>query len=181
MALLFLVMLSIGTVSICLLEGWRPAVGIYWTVVTLSTVGYGGTHPNTAGGRLFASFFMLFGVGCTARLVAEFSAMPLHAHRRKLELAVLNQYGDHLTEEELWELAAGEQLQALGLSSSPEYVTRNEFTLAMLIRMHKLDEADLSSCFEAFGKLDTTNDGKLDLRDVRAIRARERASSRRYE
>ena len=41
-------------------------------------------------------------------------------------------------EEELWELAAGEQVRALGLSQSDHYVTKNEFCLAMLVRIENL-------------------------------------------
>ena len=167
-ALLFVVVLTVGAASICALEGWRPAVGFYWSVVTMSTVGYGGEHPRTEAGKLFAAGFMLIGVMIAARLVAEFSALPLYAHRRRLELAVLRQYGDVLEEEELWELACGEQLQTLGLSESPAYVTRNEFTIAMLVRMHKLEERDLRMCQEAFGKLDVDRSGRLDMNDVRA-------------
>ena len=37
--------------------------GLYWAVVTMSTVGYGSGTPKTDGGRLFAAFYMLFGQG----------------------------------------------------------------------------------------------------------------------
>ena len=35
--------------------------GLYWAVVTMSTVGYGSGTPETDGGRLFAAFYMLLG------------------------------------------------------------------------------------------------------------------------
>ena len=81
---------------------------------------------------------MLLGVGATGKLFSDFSALPLHAHRARLERHVLMQYGDALDEEGLWELAAGEQLASLGLSQSQGYVTKNEFVLAMLVRMEKV-------------------------------------------
>ena len=37
---------------------------------------------------------------------------------------VLGQYGDELHEEQLWELASGDQMQSLGLSQSDDFVTR---------------------------------------------------------
>jgi hypothetical protein len=97
-ALLFAVLVGGGAGCICALEGWSYAVGLYWAVVTLSTVGYGGLTPVTEGGRLFATVFMLFGVGCTAKLFSEIAALPLRVHRRKIEKLVLTQYGDELEE-----------------------------------------------------------------------------------
>ena len=35
--------------------------------------------------------------------------LPLHAYRRKMETRILGQYGDVLHEDQLWELAAGDQ------------------------------------------------------------------------
>ena len=58
----------------------------------MSTVGYGSGTPDTDGGRLFAAFYMLFGVSCMANFVGELAERPLRAHRRKLENLVSNRY-----------------------------------------------------------------------------------------
>ncbi len=39
---------------------------LWWSVVTLTTVGYGDTFPLTAGGKLFASGVMIIGIGIVA-------------------------------------------------------------------------------------------------------------------
>ncbi|MGL1931265.1 MAG: ion transporter [Desulfotalea sp.] len=39
---------------------------LWWAVTTLSSVGYGDMYPVTAGGRLFASFVILIGIGVFA-------------------------------------------------------------------------------------------------------------------
>ena len=49
---------------------WR---GIWWAFQTITTVGYGDVLPVTAGGRVFAIFFMLFGIGLLATLSASFA------------------------------------------------------------------------------------------------------------
>ena len=140
---LFTALVCVGACGICAFEGWSALSGVYWAVVTLATVGYGGEVPSSEGSRAFASAFMLLGVGCTGKIFSDFSAIPLAAHRRALERKVLRQYGDELDEEALWELAAGSELATLGLSASDEYVDRNEFVLAMLVRMGKISTDDL--------------------------------------
>ena len=41
-------------------------VSIYWAIVTMTTVGYGDIHPNTAFGQTVASFIMILGYGILA-------------------------------------------------------------------------------------------------------------------
>lgn len=42
---------------------------IWWTVVTLMTVGYGDMYPVTTMGKVFAEFLMVLGVGLTASFI----------------------------------------------------------------------------------------------------------------
>ncbi|HMB27189.1 MAG TPA: potassium channel family protein, partial [Blastocatellia bacterium] len=42
-----------GTVGYRALEGWSWFDGLYMTVITLATIGYGETHPLTPAGRAF--------------------------------------------------------------------------------------------------------------------------------
>jgi len=55
-------LMAIGTVAYHYLEGWSWTSSLYFTVVTMSTVGYGDLHPTNDGTRLFTIFFILFGV-----------------------------------------------------------------------------------------------------------------------
>ena len=88
------------------------------------------------------------------------------AHRKRLETRVLQQYGDELGADELWELAAGAHMMHLGLVEDEMSVTRDEFCLAMLVRMEKISADDLSRCQAAFDKLDVVRNGVLDQNDV---------------
>ena len=53
-------------------------VGVYWTIVTLTTVGFGDIHPITSMGRFLASLIMILGYGIiavpTGIVSAEYSA-----------------------------------------------------------------------------------------------------------
>ncbi len=55
-------LLIIGTIVFHRLEDWTWIQSFYFTVVTLATVGYGDLHPTSDASRLFAAFFILFGV-----------------------------------------------------------------------------------------------------------------------
>lgn len=55
--------LVLGTVGFHLLEGWSLLDSLYVSAQTVTTVGYGDLTPQTVGGRLFATVFMMFGVG----------------------------------------------------------------------------------------------------------------------
>jgi voltage-gated potassium channel len=59
-----------GTAGFCAIEGWSVADGLYMTVMTITTVGYGPPLPLTPAGRDFAIVFMVVGVGTTGYLIS---------------------------------------------------------------------------------------------------------------
>lgn len=52
-----------GTLGYHLIEGWSLLDGLYMTVITLATVGYGETHPLSTAGRLFTMILIMGGIG----------------------------------------------------------------------------------------------------------------------
>jgi voltage-gated potassium channel len=59
--LLFLIIL-IGTVGFRFLEKVDFFTALYWTVVTVATIGYGDVIPHTLGGRIFSIIIIISGV-----------------------------------------------------------------------------------------------------------------------
>jgi voltage-gated potassium channel len=55
--------MGVGMVAFVLLEGWSVVDALYVAAQTVTTVGYGDVVPRTRNGRIFATFFMLAGVG----------------------------------------------------------------------------------------------------------------------
>jgi len=49
--------------------------GIWWAVVTITTVGYGDIHPITTGGRVVAGFLMISGIGVLGAFIAAFNSL----------------------------------------------------------------------------------------------------------
>lgn len=55
--------LLIGTVAFHFLENWNWIQSFYFSVESMTTVGYGDFHPTTDMSRLFTAFYILFGAG----------------------------------------------------------------------------------------------------------------------
>ncbi|HVX47895.1 MAG TPA: potassium channel family protein [Candidatus Saccharimonadales bacterium] len=61
--------LAIGTVVYHLVEHFSWLNAYYFSVITLTTVGYGDLTPHTAFGKLFTTFYVLSGVGIITTFV----------------------------------------------------------------------------------------------------------------
>ncbi|MDE0231081.1 MAG: potassium channel family protein [bacterium] len=80
-----------------LFEGTHPAEGLWWALVTLTTVGYGDVGSVTTGARIVGSLLMLTGIGALAFITANIAAffvdsdfkkelqIELHAIHERLE------------------------------------------------------------------------------------------------
>jgi len=57
------IVLAAGTTFYSLVEGWGVLDSLYFSVVTLTTVGLGDLAPQTAPGKVFTIFYVLIGLG----------------------------------------------------------------------------------------------------------------------
>ncbi|MBU0623984.1 MAG: potassium channel family protein [Candidatus Thermoplasmatota archaeon] len=55
-------MIAVGTVVYHHIEGWTWIDSFYFSVCSMTTVGYGDLVPTTEGARLFTAFYVLVGV-----------------------------------------------------------------------------------------------------------------------
>lgn len=55
--------ISVGSVFYHFVEGMRWIDSIYFSVITLTTVGYGDISPKTDFGKLFTIFYVIIGIG----------------------------------------------------------------------------------------------------------------------
>ncbi len=63
------VVLVTGVVFYRLAEGWSLADSLYFTVIALSTIGFGDFAPTTTFSRLFTVLYAIVGVGLIGTLV----------------------------------------------------------------------------------------------------------------
>src|SRR5215470_4860422 len=83
--------IALGTVAFHLLEGWSILDSLYVTAQTVTTVGFGDIAPRTVLGRLFATVFMMIGVGVvlyaltsTMQSIVHSELFARYGHSRKM-------------------------------------------------------------------------------------------------
>lgn len=64
----FLVIFA-GSLFYHFVEDWRWLDAIYFSIISLATVGYGDLTPQTDAGKIFTIFYLVFGIGIFAALV----------------------------------------------------------------------------------------------------------------
>ena len=74
-----------GTVFFHLVEGWSWLDSYFFTVVTLSTVGYGNLVPATVAGKIGTTVFIIAGLGIFAAAIQRFGFHAIARHRRDSE------------------------------------------------------------------------------------------------
>jgi len=61
--------LVLGTWFYARFEHWRLLDSLYFTVTTLTTVGYGDLSPQTDAGKIFTIFYLFVGIGLLSGFV----------------------------------------------------------------------------------------------------------------
>ncbi|HRV76438.1 MAG: two pore domain potassium channel family protein [Candidatus Nomurabacteria bacterium] len=72
-----------------LFEDWRWLDSIYFSVVSLTTVGYGDVSPVTDGGKIFTMFYLIFGI-------AIFGAFINNILKSRVAKRTLKSYEEHI-------------------------------------------------------------------------------------
>jgi voltage-gated potassium channel len=70
--------------------------GIWWSIVTLTTVGYGDISPTTVGGRVIAILIMFFGIGLLGTLSASLAAIIISKRMRENRGMSTSSFTDHI-------------------------------------------------------------------------------------
>jgi len=97
---ILLLILFTGTFGYMEIEGWQAFDALYMTVVTLSTVGYGETHPLSPAGKMFTMLLIILGIGNVAFVFRTLSLELLNpfigrAVKEKKMLKQLNKLSGH--------------------------------------------------------------------------------------
>ncbi|MCS6884710.1 MAG: NAD-binding protein [Acidobacteriota bacterium] len=90
----------VGVSGYVVIEDWPLLDAIYMTVITLSTIGYGETHPLSPAGRIFTVFLILTGLGIIGYGLSIFAAFivdgqlgrVIKRHRMEQKLRALSKH-----------------------------------------------------------------------------------------
>ncbi len=72
--------LSTGTIVYHEVEHFSWLNAYYFSVITLTTVGYGDLTPHTTAGKIFTTFYVLFGIG----IITTFISLTLRRRAEKV-------------------------------------------------------------------------------------------------
>jgi voltage-gated potassium channel len=62
--------LSIGTITYHALEHLSWVDAYYFSVITLTTIGYGDIVPHTSAGKIFTTFYVMVGIGIITAFIS---------------------------------------------------------------------------------------------------------------
>lgn len=76
--------IAYGTIGFHFLEGQTWLTSLYWTFVTIGTVGYGDYSPETAAGMIFTITLIVFGIGTFALAIEALVDLLLKRRQMKI-------------------------------------------------------------------------------------------------
>ena len=87
-------LVATGTVFFRVVEGWSWLDAYFFTVVTLSTVGYGEIVPVTAVGKIGTTVFILLGLGIFIAAVQQWGQFAMRKREEHTEWLITRLGGD---------------------------------------------------------------------------------------
>lgn len=149
---LFLLLLTCGLL-IGYFEHWDLQTTLYYTIVTMTTVGYGDVTPNTQSMRLFAVLFIPLSVAVMANFLGTVAGIYMERKVRDTEREFLQR---HMTEEDF------EYMD----SNKDGIVKYGEFLSFMLVALRKVEKHDLIMLRRLYDSLDADQKGALKKEDL---------------
>ena len=91
-----LILIFLSSIAMSYFEKWNIGDSLWWSIVTVTTVGYGYICPKTFSGRIVASILMIFGIGFIGSLTSTLSTYFIkkenirhHHHKKKNNYTIL--------------------------------------------------------------------------------------------
>lgn len=156
-----------GAFAYMWLEDLSFVDAFYLTVVSVSTVGYGDLSPSTFGAKMFSLLFVPIGVAFVANGIDNISKHIGQNREDQLETFVLGQFGQQMNLDDN-DLTAFdfEELQRATQVKYGQPLSRNDFRLAMLLRLGRVENDDMKMIDKVFDDLDPDSSGYVQQEEV---------------
>jgi len=151
-ALVYLAFCVMGTMFFVNYPGENKTLtdGVYMSVITLSTVGFGAVTPSTEGGKVFGSFWMFFGSAALFKLVSDFMALIVIMKQR-----------------EMWNPEEEMAKSMETVNDLPSKLTPHGFMRFSLVQRGLMQQKDVDMLDKAFSLLNPAADGTISKEDAR--------------
>jgi len=130
------------------------ASGIYMSVVTLTTCGFGDRHPRTDGGMIFSLFWMLLGVAAAANFIRAWATLILESSIRQTGL--------------LHEKISHEIFDEIDLNRDGS-ISRGEFMRYLLMKYNLVDRDVLDDINRQYEFLDRDGNNSVSFKEIQAL------------
>jgi len=145
--------IGVGTGFFSGVEDMTFVNALYMSVITVTTVGFGDYSPKTQAGRMFGSFWILFGVLAVSRAIGSFIDIFLEARAARREEALLKK-----------KVSMSELVKFAGKDGK---LDMNEFIILKLQDMGKITTNDVDRASLVFKDMDKDGTGTIDASDLR--------------
>lgn len=140
-----------------------------WSIVTVTTIGYGDFYPQTAGGRLFGTFFIIFGVSLLARLL-----------NTVLDRAAANYEEARLKRITNRKAVTHDSIQEFD-EDNDGVITNYEFLKTMLIRRGDTTKDIIDEIMSLFDKYDQDKSGEIEIEEIKNLIKRKQQNEEEQE
>mmetsp|Transcript_48975 Transcript_48975/g.77377 ORF Transcript_48975/g.77377 Transcript_48975/m.77377 type:complete len:487 (-) Transcript_48975:81-1541(-) len=148
--------------------------GFYFSVITLTTVGFGDFVPRTVGGKLFTIFYILVGVPISVNALGHLIGSIWGEDEESQHVDLVQ----GLSEKKLKTmLQFQEDMASVGCNNEVDgQVSRFEFMMFVLVRNGIVELDTMETIMRNFDELDVTNTGALELIDLQVRLSRSQGS-----
>ena len=82
--------LAVGTLGFMILEGLSFIDALYFTIVTISTVGYGDISPTNIPSKIFSIVLIIIGIGTFLTIITNMTQIQVHRGQNRIRTKRLN-------------------------------------------------------------------------------------------
>jgi len=150
------IVLIILGIPIIILEKWSAVKGIYWLIVTGTTIGLGDAHPENPWSKAICIIYIPLVVAFGGSFLGMIATSYVDKRNDATEAQFFTRAVTH------------SDLAQMDIDQSGE-VTKDEFLVYMLLTLQKVDKSDIEEILNLFCKLDKDGSGSLTANDIEFI------------